>query len=114
MAKCSVCGQKAGLMMNMCDACIGNEKERIQTALVAPEERKPDNTNYAGLIMGLGLMALAFGLFNLLNPSMSVESDSILGKALPIANQHKLFMGQTFSILGGMFTLAGAKGLKLF
>ena len=114
MAKCSVCGQNAGLMMNMCDACIDNQANGSYKIplITATAVDHGTTVSYAPMIFFIGILMMGIGLYNLLNPT-SPEIHTLPGYTQGIANLHKLFIGQTLSILGGIFSVAGAKSMKL-
>lgn len=104
MSKCSVCGAKAGFGMNMCDVCIrkvgqvtADEQNSVKVGLNITTQ---DSSNYNALSMSIGLLCIVYGLYNLFDPTVSNMGENV-------ANFHKLFLGQTFTIVGSLFFIAG-------
>ena len=128
MAKCSICGAKAGLMMNMCDACIAQDKTKvIDSDVIKPAStshaESAGNSGYGGWVLFAGVAILILGVVNLVDPTSAMtnaQADTLSqlltgshkANAARIINLHKLVIGMTCTITGTMLLLAGLKSLK--
>ena len=82
------------------EARVAEAKSRIERSQMAASDAE-------GHFVAIGVLALLIGLYFLLVPSG--DSVEFGGRSMDVVNLHRLYIGQTSTIVGAMFLLAGLR-----